>query len=106
MFSILSRTNFANWITFNLSSANAFSLDWSKIFLFGKELTVISGLFRGQVSLDYCPSTLDLAVYFSAPALIDQRYIIFAWSVCLSVFCLSVCVCLQKTLTLAIMFEW
>ena len=36
---ILSRTNFAIWITFNLSSANALNLEWSKILLFGKELT-------------------------------------------------------------------
>ena len=37
MFSILSTTNFAIWITFNLSSANAFKLDWSKNLSFGKE---------------------------------------------------------------------
>ena len=37
---ILSRT-ISLWITFNLLSANAFNLDWSKILLFGKGLTWI-----------------------------------------------------------------
>ena len=38
MFSILYRTNFAIWITFNSWSANAFNLYWSKILSFGKGL--------------------------------------------------------------------
>ena len=38
MFSILSRTNFAIWITFNLRSADILNLDWSKILSFGKGL--------------------------------------------------------------------
>ena len=37
-FSILPRTNFVIWVTFNLLSANAFNKDWSKILLFAKEL--------------------------------------------------------------------
>ena len=39
MFSTLLNTNFKFSLTFILSSANAFNLDKSKFFLFGKELT-------------------------------------------------------------------
>ena len=39
LFSILHKTNFNCWVTFILLSANVVSLDWSKIFLFGRELT-------------------------------------------------------------------
>ena len=38
MFSAHPNTNFNFWITFILSSANAFNLDYSKILSFGKEL--------------------------------------------------------------------
>ena len=38
MFYILSQTNFAIWITFNLLSANAFNLDRSLVLSFGKGL--------------------------------------------------------------------
>ena len=38
MFSTLSKTEIINFLTFNLSSANAFNLDSSKILSFGKEL--------------------------------------------------------------------
>ena len=38
MFSTLSKTNFSNLATFELSSANALNLDKSKILLFGNEL--------------------------------------------------------------------
>ena len=38
MFSVLSRSNFAIWIAFNLSSANALNSYWSKILSLGKEL--------------------------------------------------------------------
>ena len=41
MFSVLSRTVFSIWITFNLPSENALNLDWSKILSFGKGLMVI-----------------------------------------------------------------
>ena len=34
----LIQNKFVIWITFNLWSASAFNLDWSKILLFGKEL--------------------------------------------------------------------
>ena len=44
MFSILTITNFAIWVTFNLSSANAFNMDWSKILLFSKVLKALGGL--------------------------------------------------------------
>ena len=44
MFSSLSRTNFAIWITFNLSSANALNLDWSKILSFGTGLSKTSNV--------------------------------------------------------------
>ena len=37
-FSTHPNLNFNFWVTFILSSANAFNLDWSKILLFGKEL--------------------------------------------------------------------
>ena len=40
MFSILSKTKIIILSTFILSSANAFSLDQSKILLFGKELKI------------------------------------------------------------------
>ena len=51
MFSILYRTHSAIWNTFNLLSANAFNLDWSKILAFGKELKALSATkfgFLGQ----------------------------------------------------------
>ena len=35
----LLKTDFKFWVVFNLSSANVFILDKSKILLFGKELT-------------------------------------------------------------------
>ena len=38
MFSTLSKIEIIIFVTFNLSSANAFNLDQSKILLFGKEL--------------------------------------------------------------------
>ena len=38
MFSIISRTNFVIWVTFNTLSANALNLDGSKILSLGKEL--------------------------------------------------------------------
>ena len=41
MFSTLPKTNFNFLVTFNLSSANGFSLDQSKILLFGKALRLI-----------------------------------------------------------------
>ena len=37
MFSTLLKTNFIFWVTFILSSANDFNLDWSTILLRGKE---------------------------------------------------------------------
>ena len=40
MFFILFRTNFAIWVTFNGSSANAFNSNWSNILWFGKELKI------------------------------------------------------------------
>ena len=49
MFSILSRANFAIWIICNLSSANAFNLDWSKILSFGKGLNA----FPNNTHLDW-----------------------------------------------------
>ena len=48
MFSILSRTNFAIWITFNLSSVNAFNLDWSKILSFGKKILSFGKELKGN----------------------------------------------------------
>ena len=41
-FFFLPKTNLNFLVTFILSSANAFSLDWSKILLFGKELQVVT----------------------------------------------------------------
>ena len=40
MFSTQSVTQIVIWITFKMSSANAFKLEWSQILLFGKELTL------------------------------------------------------------------
>ena len=40
MFSTLRKSNFNFLVTFILSIANAFNLDQSRIFWFGKELTV------------------------------------------------------------------
>ena len=45
---ILSRTNFAIWITFSLSSAKAFNLDWSEILSFGR-----ANPFPGDKILDW-----------------------------------------------------
>ena len=39
MFFTLTKTEIVIQVTFNLSSANAFNLDQSKILLFGKELS-------------------------------------------------------------------
>ena len=44
MFSIISRTNFAIWITSNLSYANAFKMDWTKILSSGKGLIRLRNL--------------------------------------------------------------
>ena len=44
MFSAHPNTNFNFWITFILSSANAFNLDYSKILSFGKELSIVNKL--------------------------------------------------------------
>ena len=42
MFSTLSKTEIITFVTFNLSSANAFNLIWSKLFLCGNELRGIA----------------------------------------------------------------
>ena len=40
MFSTYPKTNYNFLVTFMLSSTNAFKLYWSKVLLFGKELTI------------------------------------------------------------------
>ena len=53
MFSTLSKREIVILATFNLSSTNAFNLDWSKILSFGKGLNVFHSIARSYFT-DCC----------------------------------------------------
>ena len=52
MFSTILKTNFNFLVKFILSSANAFSLDSSKVLSFGKELNYIFKMLRKELAKD------------------------------------------------------
>ena len=79
MFSILSRTDFTIWITFNLSSANAFNLDWSEILSFGKELKKVPSNTVENTSLSTLSSTTSIQVLSCSSSFFFLKFVLLSF---------------------------